>query len=212
MMQSSTTPSTACSGRQLGTLSYFHFNPDVHTVEKPYEIVVDTSNKSPLLKNLKRTNQEFEDRQVIVEDIRGREGDITLEKNGACWKVWDGPPEWHNISLEKIKDKGHQWVNDTYIGEVEKFIKEEVEKMDAESTVQGGRVDFVKVFDYKLRTSVGIDGFKSRTLNLRDGLDPMIPATHPHVDQSFEGAKTRLKEHMKKDADVLLKRRFRIVK
>lgn len=77
---------------------------------------------------------------------------------------------------------------------------------------------------------MNIKEFESRIINLDDGLDAMIPVTHPHVgkrapriaqkeviltdivDQSFDGAVTRVRVHMGDQAEELLKRRFRIVK
>ena len=56
------------------------------------------------------------------------------------------------------------------------------------------------------------DDFEKRTVNLDDGLDAMIPVTHPHVDQSYRGASQRVRYHMGSEADELLTRRFRIVK
>ncbi|KAF2804961.1 uncharacterized protein BDZ99DRAFT_397138, partial [Mytilinidion resinicola] len=107
--------------------------------------------------------------------IRGREGDFNFNKNGFCWTKWKGPQEWTGLSADEVKKKGHEWLRQSYIKEVEDFIKAEVQRQD------GKPVDFVKVFDYKPRNSADMAIFDSRTLNLDDGLDTMIPVTHPHV-------------------------------
>jgi len=141
---------------------------------------------------------------MTVEDARGREEGFTLDKNGVCWRHWGGPESWRGIDAQGIKNIGHDKIQ-TYIKEVEMFIKEELEAQDQKP------IDTVKVFDYRLRMSMDIEQFKARTINLDDGLDAMIPVTHPHVDQSFQGSITRVREHMGDQATKLLERRFRII-
>ncbi|KAF2790170.1 hypothetical protein K505DRAFT_251772 [Melanomma pulvis-pyrius CBS 109.77] len=194
------------SGPQTGTLSYFHWNPDMHDDEKPFEVLINLPSIERNPQKFRRTNQEFEDHQVVVEGVRGREQDITLNKNGFSWARWNGPKEWNGITADEVKAMGHEWLRQGYLRDVEKFIKSEVQKQD------GQPVDFVKVFDYKLRNSSDIASFNLRTLDLDNGLDTMIPVTHPHVDQSFDGAMIRLRVHMPEDAERLACRRFRVVK
>ncbi|KAM0211144.1 hypothetical protein ACHAQI_005442 [Fusarium lateritium] len=63
----------------------------------------------------------------------------------------------------------------------------------------------------KLRKSVSQEEFSKRTVNLEDGLDALLPAIHPHVDQSSLGAVKRVKTHLPDEADRLLKGRVRII-
>ena len=49
-------------------------------------------------------------------------------------------------------------------------------------------------------------------MNLEDGFDPLLPATHPHIDQSVQGAVLRVKRHMGDEAGELLKGRVRVIK
>ncbi|TGJ79779.1 hypothetical protein E0Z10_g8983 [Xylaria hypoxylon] len=153
----------------------------------------------------RRTNQEFEDRQMIVQDARGQENNFSLDRNGFCWGQWGGPTEWGDISAAGLKEMGHEKIQQGYIKAVERFIKGEVEEQDGET------VEFVKVFDYKLQSSSDMGAFYKKNLNPADGLDTLIPVTHPHVDQSFDGAVARLHAHFGDDVVRLLKRRFRII-
>jgi hypothetical protein len=70
--------------------------------------------------------------------------------------------------------------------------------------------------------------FNGKTIDLADGLDALMPSTHPHVgkfrrttihinfdrsvDQSPAGAVSRCKMHMGPEAEYLLKGRYRIIK
>ncbi|CAK7244929.1 MAG: hypothetical protein STHCBS139747_006492 [Sporothrix thermara] len=56
------------------------------------------------------------------------------------------------------------------------------------------------------------DEFSKKTINLEDGFDPLLPATHPHVDQSTTGAIRRVQRHLGDEAHELLKGRVRIIK
>ena len=135
--------STAPAGLQIGTFSYFHINPEIHSREKPYEILLNL----PLKENdpaYRRHNKEFEQHKVTIQDVRGREENFTLDKNGFCWRHWEGPPTWKDINIEGAKAFGNQEVEDGYIKEVERFIASELERQD------GKPVDVVRVFDYRV--------------------------------------------------------------
>ncbi|KAH7322589.1 hypothetical protein B0I35DRAFT_426086 [Stachybotrys elegans] len=196
----------AISGPQSAIFSYFRFNPAVHDLEKPYEILINLPAADTNPDSYRRHNQEFENHTVIVQDVRGRENDYTLDHNGMCWRIWPGPTEWQGIDARGVKDLGHDGIQEGYIKAVEDFIRQELERQD------GMKPDIVKVFDWRLRVSMDIKEFETRTINLDDGLDAMIPVTHPHVDQSADGAVTRVRVHMGDEADKLLERRFRIIK
>jgi hypothetical protein len=139
------TDSLIASGDQAGVFSYFHFNEAVHSHEKPFEILINLPSFAKDPTKFRRTNEEFEYKQARVEDVRGREDEFSLDKNGVCWKRWEGPREWQGIDVHGVKNNGHEWIKARYIKAVENFIKTEIEAQD------GKPVDFVKVFDYKVR-------------------------------------------------------------
>lgn len=141
-------PLPVASGLQPAVFSYFRFNPAVHGHEKPFEILINLPSMEKDPSNFRRTNQEFEECHTTVKDARGRENEFSLDRNGVCWRTWEGPREWLSINADALKGRGHQWIRDGYIKEVEEFIKSELERLD------GKAVDFVKVFDYKVRGCV----------------------------------------------------------
>ncbi|KAK6208486.1 hypothetical protein LQW54_006832 [Pestalotiopsis sp. IQ-011] len=173
---------------------------------RPYEILINLPSSDNSKSDYRRHNQEFEDREAVVQDVRGHEDQFSLDKNGVCWRKWEGPADWRGLNATGVMKLGHENIRSGYIKAVEDFIRQELEKQD------GKPIGIVKVFDYRLRVSSDPEEFEARVLNLNDGLDPVIPTTHPHVDQSFLGSKMRVREHMGELAEELLKRRFRIIK
>jgi hypothetical protein len=141
------TESQIASGDQYGVFSYFHFNPAVHTHEKPYEVLINLQSFEKDPKTYRRTNEEFEYKETLIKDVRGREHEFSLDENGVCWRKWVGPPAWQGLNVATIKANGHEWIRKAYVKDVESFIKSEIEAQD------GMPVDFVKVFDYKVRVS-----------------------------------------------------------
>lgn len=138
-------PPKGPSGPQSATFSYFKYNPAVHDHEKPFEILINIPSIDNDPQKFKRTNQEFKDCNTIVEDVRGSEDQFTLNKHSVCWRKWKGPDEWADLSADSLQSKGHEWIRDGYIKHVEHFLKSELESQD------GRPIDFVKVFDYKVR-------------------------------------------------------------
>ena len=137
----------ATSGRQLATFSYFHVNPTIHTHEKPYEILINLPQAAASSSGYRRSNQEFEPHECVVEDVRGQEADFGLDQQGVCWRRWEGPDAWKGVNAEKVKRLGHGGIEETYLADVEGFIKRELEHEN------GQRVERVKVFDYKVGSS-----------------------------------------------------------
>lgn len=138
-------PSAGPAGPQKGIFSYFHVNPEIHSREKPYDILINLAvqESDP---HFRRHNKEFEEHKVTIQDVRGRADDFTLDKNGFCWRHWEGPPTWKDANIETVKAFGNTEVEEVYNKEAEKFIALELERQD------GKPVDIVKVFDYRVRS------------------------------------------------------------
>lgn len=132
------------SGPQSAVFSYFHFNSAIHSHEKPYEILINLPSAETKPDTYRRHNQEFEDHSTIVQDVRGREGDFSLDRNGMCWRTWHGPDAWQGIDAQGVKDMGHDRIQEEYITAVEAFIREELERQD------GRAIGVVKVFDWRV--------------------------------------------------------------
>lgn len=138
-------PTYTTSGPQAAVFSYFCFNPAVHTHEKPYEILINMPRATEKPESYRRSNQEFEPREAVVNDVRGRESEFGLDQQGVCWRKWEGPREWRGIDGDAVKRLGHERIKRGYLKEIEGFVKRELE-------LEGGsKVDKVVVFDYKVR-------------------------------------------------------------
>ena len=143
MLDSSVTPISCTCGPQPAVFTYFHFDSSIHTHEKPFEILINLPSAVVNSPGYRRSNQEFEKRETIVEDVRGREWKFNLDKEGFCWKNWEGPQSWLGVDGSGVQSKGHHAIESEYLREVEGFIKEEFER-------EGQSVEKVKVFDYKV--------------------------------------------------------------
>ncbi|KAF2679387.1 hypothetical protein K458DRAFT_461283 [Lentithecium fluviatile CBS 122367] len=53
--------------------------------------------------------------------------------------------------------------------------------------------------------------FLSKTLDLHNPIDKILPAMYPHVDQTPSSAINHAKRHLSNEIDGLLKQRFRII-
>ena len=144
-MPASISDISPCIGPQPATFSYFKFIPSIHTHEKPYEILVNLPSATKNRLDYRRSNQEFESHETVVEDIRGKEDEFSLNIQGVCWRNWRGPDYLQDVDGEELKKKGHESLREGYIHEAEDFIRDELEKED------GRRADIVKIFDYKVR-------------------------------------------------------------
>lgn len=135
---------TSGAGPRTATFSYFRFNPEVHSIEKPFEILINLPSMDNGQSDIRRTNQEFEDRQMTVHDARGHESEFTLDQNGFCWRKMEELPDWRGRCAEDLRKMGHKHIQQGYIKAVENFIKAQIEAQD------GKAVDFVEVFDYRV--------------------------------------------------------------
>jgi hypothetical protein len=78
------------------------------------------------------SNLNFEERVCEVEDIRGREGEFGLNRNGFCWVR-------HKTMLE-LRERGE--IKGKYLGEVESLVRKILGEGDGERVV--------RVFDWKV--------------------------------------------------------------
>ncbi|KAI0632423.1 hypothetical protein C8Q77DRAFT_1125635 [Trametes polyzona] len=130
-----------------------------------------------------RTNVRNESYPAVVHDARGKEAEFTLDKNGFQFIKW--PSVEHTFDDEtRIKE--------AYYPEVEELLKQ----------VTGAKRVFI--FDHTLRRrKPGEPGEESPSNR--------APAANVHIDQTYEASVNRVKHHLPKDADRLLKSRVRII-
>nr|ANM86433.1 hypothetical protein [Cladonia uncialis subsp. uncialis]AUW31030.1 hypothetical protein [Cladonia uncialis subsp. uncialis] len=124
---------------------------------------------------------------VVVEDIRGREDQFTLDKNG--FQIY------RHASKEKEFTDDDQ-VKSVYYPETEQLLK------DATGASR------IFIFDHTIRgapSDVRTGTPTSATVTLRG------PVNLVHIDQSYSAAKGRVPFHLPEDADALLKTRYQII-
>ncbi|KAK4201001.1 hypothetical protein QBC40DRAFT_278966 [Triangularia verruculosa] len=165
----------------------------LYSKQKPYEVFLAAEsfqNKIP------RSNLVFEPRSVQVQDVRDRREEYTLDAHGFQFLR-------HKTTVQDFKDRSV--VGDSYIPEMQQVLRQHLSKGE-----QGEDIRTV-CFDFRLRESIHADEFAKRTINLEDGFDRLLPATHPHIDQSTRGALLRVQRHMGEETEELLKGRVRVI-
>jgi hypothetical protein len=126
------------------SFSYFGFDPGVHNVEKPFEIVIDIP-QDKLPPGYRRSNLTFSTHPALVKDERQHEAEFSLDTHGFCWRIWNCPLGWESVNAEQVRDFGHERVKQEYLSAMEMFIKQELEKETST------RIHKVYIFNYKVR-------------------------------------------------------------
>ncbi|KAJ9157549.1 hypothetical protein NKR23_g180 [Pleurostoma richardsiae] len=160
--------------------------------QKPYEIFLPMSTFTQN-NAVPRSNLVFEPRRVPVQDVSSQRNAFDLDTHG--FQIVNSP-----TTVDDLKDRTA--VSNCYIPEMERFLQHHLGYGEKVRTY---------CFDLRLRESIDLGEFSKKTKNLEDGFDPLLPATHPHVDQSIPGAISRVRRHMGDEADSLLKGRVRII-
>ncbi|KAK0726357.1 hypothetical protein B0T21DRAFT_413689 [Apiosordaria backusii] len=165
----------------------------LYSNQKPYEVFLPAES---FRDKIPRSNLVFEPRSVRVHDVRNRRDEYTLDTHGFQFIR-------HTTRVKDFEDPAV--VHDAYIPEMEQLLRQHLS--------QGAHGEAVRTvcFDLRLRESIDADEFSKRTINLEDGFDRLLPATHPHIDQSTRGALLRVKRHMGEEAEELLKGRVRVI-
>ncbi|KAH8649068.1 hypothetical protein BX600DRAFT_474476 [Xylariales sp. PMI_506] len=171
-----------------GTFDYLK-KLDLYATEKPYEILVPMSLFPDA--NIPKTNLAFETVEVEIKDVRGREDHYSLDNNGFAFTKHDAPT---------IDFSDREAIEQEHISGVQQLLRRQIPGIKR-----------LFSFDWRVRKSISPDEFSKRTIDLEDGLDALLPAVHPHVDQSKGAAIQRVKMHMGDDADELLRGRVRII-
>ncbi|KAK3936012.1 hypothetical protein QBC46DRAFT_420466 [Diplogelasinospora grovesii] len=153
----------------------------LHDRQKPYEVFIPLENFSNPA--IPRTNLQLEARTALVQDARGREHEFTLDEHGfACCTHETRGLDLQALDLQAIESE--------YLPEVQALIRR---------CISG--VQRMCSFDWGVRKSMDRGEFAKKTVDLENGLDPLLPAVHPHVVQ----------RRMGDEAAELLKGRFRII-
>ena len=162
---------------------------ELYETEKPYQLFSAVTKQELPVRGA--TNLEWTEGDVeIIHDVRGIVSHFTLDKNGFAFR--NAPTNFRDFgSTEQIER--------IYLPEVEDILRLEVEG-----------VDQIHFFDWRIRKNVGL-GDKTE-IDANDKLQHLLPATHVHVDQTPSAVVGRVRLHLPKQADFLLRGRVRIIK
>ncbi|KAL1868435.1 hypothetical protein VTK73DRAFT_3674 [Phialemonium thermophilum] len=174
------------------SFEYLHWQ-DLYKKQKPYEVFLPRASFGDK-HAVPRSNLSFETREIPIQDVRGREESFKLDIHGFEFA------RQTTTAVENLKDK--EYVLGQYVPEMEAFLKE---------YLCGGEEMRTLCFDHRLRQNADRDAFMKKTVNLEDGFDPLLPATHPHIDQTEIGAIRRVRRHLPDEAEELLKGRVRVI-
>ncbi|MCJ1361286.1 hypothetical protein MMC16_000384 [Acarospora aff. strigata] len=168
------------------TVQYMKWT-DLYLKEKPFQMFLDLP---PDAADQRKTNVVFEPKEIVVQNIRGREADLDLDHQGFIVRRLTEIPD--------LKDLDTTIVESVYLPAMEKLLRAEVEGVD--------RVFF---FDWRLRSSSVPTA--DVTVNLKDLSAKLGPANIVHVDQAPVASLNRVRKHLAKEADHLLEGRVRII-
>lgn len=125
----SATTMTALHTTETSTLQFIKWT-DLYKIEKPYQIFIDLPPDTP------RTNVQFEDKDVVFEDVRGGEEAFGLDTHGFMMR--------HTDEIEGLDDDPTtEFMEKVYLPSVVGLIKKEVQGADR-----------VKIFDWRVRKYV----------------------------------------------------------
>jgi len=99
---------------------------ELYEHEKPFEMYMDIPADAP---DQRGRNTEFEVKSQVIQDMRGRIGEFTLDGFGFCVRRFPVTPG----SLKK------EDVQENYLPQVEQFLKDEVDG-----------VDLIRIFDWRV--------------------------------------------------------------
>lgn len=177
-----------CPLEENATLQYLKWQ-ELYKIEKPYQLFSTVSKQELPLRGA--TNLEWTKGDVeIIHDVRGMVSQFTLDRNGFAFR--EAPTNFRDFgSTEQIER--------SYLPEVEDILRREVEG-----------VDQIHFFDWRIRKNIGLG---DRTeIDANDKSQHLLPATHVHVDQTPSAVVGRVRLHLPKQADFLLRGRVRIIK
>jgi hypothetical protein len=90
----------------------------LYTQEKPFQVHADIPEDA---RDKRKTNVVFEEKDTIIHDVRGNEDQFSLDKTGFMYCK-------HQTAVTDFEV--HQDVEENYLPEVEKLLREKVEGVD----------------------------------------------------------------------------------
>ena len=161
--------------------------------EKPFRVYYEIPKTSA---DQRRTNLEFEERQISFEDLRNNDpvrSAYTLDGQGFSLRNLQS-----SIPEESFSDRA--LIEKKFLPQVEQLLRSEIPDITA-----------YYVFDWRLR-SAETSGTEADWIDLNDPTSYVRPAVQVHVDQSPRAVLHRIQVHCGEDVDRLLQGRVRVIK
>jgi hypothetical protein len=158
--------------------------------EKPFRVYYEIPKSSA---DRRRTNLEFEKREVSFQDIRCNVADYTLDDQGFAVRNFTSA-----IPEEDFSDR--TLVEQKFLPQVEQLLRSEIPGITA-----------LYIFDWRLRSAETARSEDEAMVDLNEPTSVVRPAVQVHVDQSPRAALHRIQVHCK-DVDRLLQGRVRVIK
>jgi len=161
---------------------------ELYNKEKPFQIFLDIPAEA---EDQRESNLAFEEVEHQITDIRGKEKEFSLDKNGFQFAHMP-------VGERELNIKDRQLVEFEYLPKVEKLVKTEV-----------AGADKVFIFDWRVRRDENQVGDK--VFDINDPTEYLRPAEMVHIDQSPSAVLQRIRLQLPDTADFLLRGRVRVI-
>ncbi|KAJ3579787.1 hypothetical protein NPX13_g778 [Xylaria arbuscula] len=158
----------------------------VYEKERPFQIFADLL---PDSQDKRKTNLSWEDHDVMVQDIRGREDEFHIDTNGFMTRQFQEFPDLLDRDI----------VEKEYLPAVEQLLKKEL-----------ADVGTVHILDWRVRSSEE-QTIKDGKIMYSDWIQPLLPANYAHVDISPMGVVQRIQKLFPGVSDRIFRQRIRAV-
>jgi hypothetical protein len=195
------------------TLQFIQWS-DLYTTEKPFQIFIDLP---PSAGDARRTNVVFEQREVILQDMRGSESSFSLDRHGFIAR--------HHARIPGLESPTTSFIETVYLPAVIELLKREVEGADrvvifdwrVSRCQKSPFVDWKRAFrraddDDPCQLRSAHARAEDESVDLKDLSDRLAPARSVHVDQAPLAAFRIVSRELPQEAEELLRGRFRIIK
>lgn len=91
---------------------------ELYEREKPFHILINIPPDAP---DQRHTNLEYEDREEVFHDVRGKEQDFNLDDHGFTYRH-------HDFCFEEYENRAAVEAN--YLPKIEQFLRAEVQDVD----------------------------------------------------------------------------------
>ncbi|KAH8652628.1 hypothetical protein BGZ60DRAFT_533491 [Tricladium varicosporioides] len=170
---------------EKASIKFLKWSP-LYEKEKPFQIFMDLL---PDAQDQRKTNLEWDEKVVVVEDFRDRAQDFQLDTHGFTTRRLAG--------FTELPDK--DVIQEKYIPAVKEMLQKEVDD-----------VGTVFVFDWRIRSSRS-ETIAGQKINFSDQTQPLLPSNFAHTDTSPISILQRVQNSFPEAGAMILHQRIRAV-